>query len=108
MQEALQAEKGRLQLALAEEERSVLAAEAQHPSRDTVGKLQPAAEAEDELDAFMGQVAVQLEHDKVSLLQCPLQCPLPCPLQGQSFAEPPFSCLTAGLQSCADSIILRL
>lgn len=71
-----------MQQLLAEEERAVLAAEAQHPadkstapgtgskkeedgfgSKEEDGCMQ--AEAEDELDAFMGQVAVQLEHDKV-------------------------------------------
>lgn len=88
LQEALQAEKGRLQQLLAEEERAGLAAEAQHPAdrstgigsrkeEDGAGKkgedgsgkkeedLCMPGEAEDELDAFMGQVAVQLEHDKV-------------------------------------------
>lgn len=82
MQEALQAEKGRLQQLLVEEEGAVLAAEAQHPTdkstapgtgnkeeKDGTGKKEEdgcmQAEAEDELDAFMGQVAVQLEHDKV-------------------------------------------
>ena len=75
MQEALQAEKSRLQLLLAEEEQAVLSAEeAQHPSGNGQGKQAVQAEAEDELDAFMGQVAVQLEHDKVSLLRCAVLC----------------------------------
>lgn len=76
VQEVLQAEKARLQLLLTEEERSASAAEAQHSAH--VGSLAPHGpqsagsaeeeEKEDELDAFMGQVAVQLEHDKVLLL----------------------------------------
>ena len=71
LQEALQAERARLQQLLAEEEEAVLAAEAQHPAGKAkapgTGKEEELmqAEAEDELDAFMGQVAVQLEHDKV-------------------------------------------
>ena len=68
----MQAEKARLQQLLAEEEEAVRAAEAQHPAgkatalvtdKEEEGIMQ--ADAEDELDAFMGQVAVQLEHDKV-------------------------------------------
>ncbi len=62
-QEALQSEKARLQLLLAKEEQSASAAEAQHTTH--VNKAQQEEEKEDELDAFMGQVAVQLEHDKV-------------------------------------------
>ena len=59
-----------MQLLLAEEEQAVLAAEAQHPAgkATATGKEEEEcmqAEAEDELDAFMGQVAVQLEQDKV-------------------------------------------
>ena len=68
----MQAEKTRLQQLLAEEEEAVLAAEAQHPAGKATapdtGKEEEdsmQADAEDELDAFMGQVAVQLEHDKV-------------------------------------------
>ena len=73
LQEALQAERARLQELLAEEEEAVLAAKAQHPAgkatapgtgKDGEEELMQ-ADAEDELDAFMGQVAVQLEHDKV-------------------------------------------
>ena len=66
-QEALKAEKTRLQAALAEEERR--AGTSQKP-----GEKQPdrQAEGEDELDAFMGQVAVQLEQDKVNALSCVL------------------------------------
>ncbi len=62
-QEALQTEKARLQLLLANEEQSASAAEAQHTTH--VNNAQQEEEKEDELDAFMGQVAVQLEHDKV-------------------------------------------
>lgn len=50
---------------LAEEEQAVSAAEAAHPAGKGTGTEVVPAEAEDELDAFMGQVAVQLEHDKV-------------------------------------------
>ncbi len=62
-QEALQTEKARLQLLLAKEEQSASAAEAQHTM--LVNNARQEEEKEDELDAFMGQVAVQLEHDKV-------------------------------------------
>ena len=70
LQEALQAERARLQQLLAEEEEAVLAAEAQHPAGKAsgIGKEEEESmqgDAEDELDAFMGQVAVQLELDKV-------------------------------------------
>ncbi|KAL0018195.1 hypothetical protein WJX79_010675 [Trebouxia sp. C0005] len=65
--EALQTEKARLQLLLAKEEQSASAAEAQHTTR--VNIAQQEEEKEDELDAFMGQVAVQLEHDKVGALK---------------------------------------
>ena len=61
-QEALQTEKARLQLLLAKEEQSASAAEAQHTTHVNNARQE---EKEDELDAFMGQVAVQLEHDKV-------------------------------------------
>lgn len=68
----MQAEKTRLQQLLAKEEEAVLAAEAQHPAGKATapgtGKAEEdsmQADAEDELDAFMVQVAVQLEHDKV-------------------------------------------
>ena len=67
----MQAERVRLQRLLAEEEEAVLAAEAQHPAGKASGtgkkeeEESMQANAEDELDAFMGQVAVQLEHDKV-------------------------------------------
>ena len=64
MQEALQAEKSRLQGVLAQEERAASAAAAQHPAPETA-QTQSSSEKEDELDAFMGQVAVQLEQDKV-------------------------------------------
>ena len=69
MQEALQAEKSRLQLVLAEEEQAVSAAEAHtsgHPQPQP-GPSKADEKEEDELDAFMGQVAVQLEQDKVGL-----------------------------------------
>lgn len=50
---------------LAEEEQAVAAAEAAHPGQKGVGvEVVPSGAEEDELDAFMGQVAVQLEHDK--------------------------------------------
>lgn len=65
--EALQTEKARLQLLLAKEEQSASAAEAQHTTH--VNNAQQEEEKEDELDAFMGQVAVQLEHDKVGALR---------------------------------------
>lgn len=52
---------------LAEEEQAVAAAEAAHPGQKGVGgEAVPSGGEEDELDAFMGQVAVQLEHDKAS------------------------------------------
>ncbi len=69
-QEALQTEKARLQLLLAKEEQSASAAEAQHTT--PVNNAQQEEEKEDELDAFMGQVAVQLEHDEVGHMTC--QC----------------------------------
>lgn len=68
--EALQAEKVRLQGLLAEEEQAVAAAEAAHPGQKGVGvEVVPSGAEEDELDAFMGQVAVQLEHDKAGTLR---------------------------------------
>ncbi|KAL3145623.1 hypothetical protein ABBQ32_003168 [Trebouxia sp. C0010 RCD-2024] len=68
--EALQAEKVRLQGLLAEEEQAVAAAEAAHPGQKGVGgEAVPSGGEEDELDAFMGQVAVQLEHDKAGALR---------------------------------------
>ncbi|DBB07161.1 TPA: hypothetical protein ACH3X1_011731 [Trebouxia sp. C0004] len=65
--EALQTEKARLQLLLAKEEQSASAAETQHTTH--MDSAQHEEEKEDELDAFMGQVAVQLEHDKVGALK---------------------------------------
>ena len=75
MQEALHAEKSRLQGVLAQEERAASAAAAQHPAPQPAqpepsseaedAQRQSSAKEEDELDAFMGQVAVQLEQDKV-------------------------------------------
>ena len=63
LQEALKTEQVRLQAALAEEERHA------GTSQESGGE-QPDRQAggEDELDAFMGQVAVQLEQDKVNSL----------------------------------------
>ena len=60
---------------LAEEEQTVSAAEAAHPAQkgkgvEVVPSVVPAEAEEDELDAFMGQVAVQLEHDKARTMWC--------------------------------------
>ena len=69
MQEALQVEKARLLLVLGEEERAVSAAQQQHSCQGGVpGQEAGDGEHEDELDAFMGQVAVRLEQDKVGCL----------------------------------------
>lgn len=62
LQEAFKAEEVRLQAALAEEERHASAT--QQSSSSQLGEGEE--EEGDELDAFMGQVAVQLEQDKVS------------------------------------------
>ena len=72
MQEALKVERERLQASLAEEE--VKAISQQKPGVEEEDK---AAGGEDELEVFMGQVAVQLEQDKVKLGQTTAAC---CPL----------------------------
>lgn len=63
LQEALKSEKARLQAALAEEERHAKATQQSSGNQAE----QQSGEGGDELDAFMGQVAVQLEQDKVTL-----------------------------------------